>query len=373
MVAKITTGKDIYGALFYNQEKVNQMQGVVLSTHIIREPEDGDFNVMETSEEFLRWMPNHYRTEKPVLHISLNPHIDDKLSDDQLSEIAEKYMQRMGYGEQPYMVFKHTDIEREHIHIVSLQVDSTGKKINDSKRNLRSVAITEELEQEYGLNPAKGQEKKEHWQLIPIDPTLGNLKKQIAGIVKPASKMYQFQTMGEFRALLSFYNIGIEEVEGTRKGKAYKGLLYTVLDKEGNRTATAIKSSLLGKDFGLDALEKHMRLSSEKIKQGSVRESTRKRVAEAFANTSSESEFREKLHKQNIDLFLRKNDIGRIVGVTFIDHKGRCVLNGSRLGKGFSANGVNERFSQKKGEAILTTRKEILSKQNTTRQEGSKL
>ena len=122
MVANITTGKDVYGALAYNQEKVDRGDGKVLLTHIVREPADGRFNVAATAEDLLRWMPSHYRTEKPVVHVSLNPAPEDRLDDGQLAEIAGAYMERMGWGGQPYIVFKHTDIGREHIHIVSVQV-----------------------------------------------------------------------------------------------------------------------------------------------------------------------------------------------------------------------------------------------------------
>lgn len=352
MVAKITTGKDIYGALFYNHDKVNREQATVLATHIIREPEDGNFNISDTAGEFLQWMPNQFRTEKPVIHISLNPHEEDKLTDEQLSEIAEKYMQKMGYGEQPYIVFKHTDIERKHIHIVSVQVDSTGKKIKDSKRNERSVAVTEDLEREYGLHPAKGQKKVEHWQLIRIDPALGNLKKQMAAIIKPACKMYRFQTLGEFRALLSFYNIGVEEVQGTRNGKPYRGLLYTVLDEQRNKTGLPLKSSLFGKEFGINALEKQMFKSGEIIKKGNNREKIRNRVADAFRDASTEEALRAKLQKLNISLFLRRNGTGRIVGVTFIDHNERYVMNGSRLGKEYSANALNQRLEGAKNTRV---------------------
>ena len=146
MVANITTGKDVYGALAYNQEKVDRGDGKVLLTHIVREPADGRFNVAATAEDLLRWMPSHYRTEKPVVHVSLNPAPEDRLDDGQLAEIAGAYMERMGWGGQPYIVFKHTDIGREHIHIVSVQVAQDGRKINDSRRNERSVAVTEELE-----------------------------------------------------------------------------------------------------------------------------------------------------------------------------------------------------------------------------------
>lgn len=65
MVANITTGKDVYGALAYNQEKVDRGDGKVLLTHIVREPADGRFNVAATAEDLLRWMPSHYRTENP--------------------------------------------------------------------------------------------------------------------------------------------------------------------------------------------------------------------------------------------------------------------------------------------------------------------
>lgn len=161
MVANITTGKDVYGALAYNQEKVDRGDGKVLLTHIVREPADGRFNVAATAEDLLRWMPSHYRTEKPVVHVSLNPAPEDRLDDGQLAEVAGAYMERMGWGGQPYIVFKHTDIGREHIHIVSVQVAQDGRKINDSRRNERSVAVTEELEREYGLHPAKGRRREE--------------------------------------------------------------------------------------------------------------------------------------------------------------------------------------------------------------------
>ena len=255
MVANITTGSNLYGALFYNQEKVDKGVGTVLATHILREPADGNFNVAETAEDILRWMPDHFRTEKPVIHISLNPDPKDNLSDEQLSEIAGHYMDRMGWGGQPYIVFKHSDIEREHIHIVSVQVGQDGKKIKDSKRNERSVAITEELEKEYGLHPAKGQKRSEKWQLKPVDSTKGDLKRQIAAVIKPALSMCRFQTLGEFRALLSLYNIGIEEVRGERDGHTYRGLLYTALNADGRKAeVTPLKSSLFGKFYGFNAL-----------------------------------------------------------------------------------------------------------------------
>jgi len=346
MIAKITTGKDIYGALVYNQEKVNEGLGKVLASNIIPEPEDGRFSVAACTDAFNRWLPSHYRTEKPVIHISLNPHPEDKLTDDRLADVGREYLQQMGYGAQPYLIFKHSDIDREHIHIVSLQVDSEGKKINDSKRNLRSVAATEKLEKKYGLHRAKEQKQLELGQFKPVDAEKGDLKKQIGSVIKPAAALYRFQTMGEYRALLSFYNISVEEVQGTRSGKSYRGLLYSTLDVEGNKAGTPIKSSAFGKKVGFAALEEQMEKSAILIKEKGYRERLRPLIAGVIRETNNETELRQKLKEKDIDLYLRRNNTGRITGVTFIDHQSRCVLNGSRLGKEFSANVFNNLFRE---------------------------
>ncbi|MCG6189992.1 conjugal transfer protein MobB [Maribellus maritimus] len=346
MIAKITTGKDIYGALAYNQEKVNEGLGKVLASNIIPEPEDGRFRVAACTEAFNRWLPSHYWTEKPVIHISLNPHPDDNLTNEQLADIGSEYLQQMGYGAQPYLIFKHSDIGREHIHIVSLQVDSEGKKINDSKRNLRSVAATEKLEKKYGLHRAKGQKQLEQGQFKPVDVAKGDLKNQIGSVIKPAVSIYRFQTMGEYRALLSLYKIGVEEVQGTRNGKPYRGLLYSALASEGNKAGMPIKSSAFGKTVGFTALEERMEKSAILIKEKGYRERLRPLVAKAMGEAGSETELRQKLLEKDIDLYLRRNNTGRITGVTFIDHQSRCVLNGSRLGKEFSANVFNDLFRE---------------------------
>lgn len=346
MVANITTGKDIYGALAYNQQKVDKGRGAVLATSGIREPADGRFGVAALAEELLAWMPRHVRTEKPVVHISLNPDPQDVLSDEELADIAADYMEGMGWGGQPYIVYKHTDIERTHIHIVSVQVDSSGRKIRDSRRNERSVAETERIERRYGLRPARGRKRDELWRLTPVDCRKGDLKEQIAAVVKPALSMYRFQTLGELRALLSLYRVGVEEVGGTRNGKTFRGLLYTVLDENGEKIQAApLKASRLGDDASLAKIERIMAASGEKIKGKELHTLTRHRVEEALLEAGDETELRGRLRERHIDLYLRRSDAGRITGATFIDHQTRCVLNGSRLGKAFSANALHERFA----------------------------
>ena len=184
MVAKINVGSSLFGALAYNQNKVDEEQGKVLFSNRMFESEDGNFNIQRCMESFEMHLPQDIKTEKPIIHISLNPHPDDKLSDEQLSEIAQEYMDKLGYGNQPYIVYKHEDIDRHHLHIVSLRVDENGKKLNDKFEHRRSKDITRELEAKYGLHPAEKKQQQEHYQFRKVDYAAGNVKYQLSNTVK---------------------------------------------------------------------------------------------------------------------------------------------------------------------------------------------
>ena len=59
----------------------------------------------------------------------------------------------------------------------------------------------------------------------------------------------------------------------------------------------------------------------------------------------TEEELRQRLEEQGLRAVIRKNESGRIYGITFIDDKAGIALNGSRLGKGYAANVFNTYFS----------------------------
>lgn len=139
MVAKITSGMSVYRALYYNQEKVEKGKAQTLGWNRIMERPDGTAGIPECMRSFEPYLAMNRRTEKPVIHLSLNPHPDDRLSDEQLETIGREYMEKLGYGDQPYIIFRHEDNARPHIHIVSLRVDEQGRKIRDYKEWERSM------------------------------------------------------------------------------------------------------------------------------------------------------------------------------------------------------------------------------------------
>lgn len=342
MVAKITFGSSLFGALAYNAQKVEEGEGKVLGANKTFYNKEGTFPIHSCAEDFANHLPSHIKTQKPIVHISLNPHPDDKLTDEQLTAIATEYIERMGYGHQPYLIFKHEDIARHHIHIVTLGVDEAGRKIDDGNNFFRSKKITREMEQRYGLLPADKQKTKEAYCLRKVDPTEGNLKRQLAAVIKPLMKSYRFLSLNEYRALLSIYNITVEEVKGEVRGRPYNGLVYHATDDKGNKVSTPFKSSLFGKSVGYEALQRRFAQSKTEMKDKHLGVRTKQTIQDTMRHCQSLTELQKELTERGIDTLFRHTDAGRLYGATFIDHTDRCVFNGSRLGKNLSANALEQ-------------------------------
>ena len=340
MVAKISIGSSLYGALSYNGMKMNRDEGRVLGANKIILPADGNIDIARMVENFNLFMPKMGRTKKPVLHISLNPHPDDKLTEQQYEILAREYLEKLGFGEQPYIIYKHMDIDRHHIHIVTVNVNEQGKRLNQDFLFRRSKKITTELEEKYNLHKAQREKISPDTPIRKIDPS-GDIKRQVANTVKMVGMRYKFQTIGEYNAILSLYNVRCEPTDGKVNGREYHGLVYFATDDSGKTIATPFKASRLGKFASRTAIDGRFERAKEKIDVAP----TKRKVADVIAHSTDKADFIAKLKERNIDVVLRYTEEGRIYGVTFIDHNTMTVLNGSRLGKEFSANAINERFN----------------------------
>lgn len=340
MVAKISLGNSLYRALVYNSEKINKEDGRLLVTNKIYNDGTGKVNINRAYQDFRSWMPTSTRTERPMVHISLNPHPDDRLSDVEYAELAREYMEKMGFGDMPYMVYKHMDIDRHHLHIVALRVDTDGRCISDKNNFYRSKDICRELEQKYNLRSSERQKITPDMPIRKVDSS-GDIKRQLANAVKMVGMRYRFQTYGEYNAILSLFNIKCEPTDGKVNGREYHGLVYFATDDTGRTIATPFKSSRLGKFAGREAIEQRFERNKEKIEPMK----TKVIIAPILAACIGKDDFVAKLKEAKIDVLFRYTAEGRIYGVTFIDHNNMVVLNGSRIGREFSANALEERFN----------------------------
>jgi len=367
MIAKIGRSANLYGALAYNNLKVEKESGQILFANKIIEMPNGVYSVAQLTQSFEPYLIANRNTEKHTLHISLNPDPKDQVTDDKFREMAQEYMQEMGYGEQPFVVFKHTDIDRRHIHIVSVCVDENGKKISDKFEKMRSMNVCRELERKHNLIPATEKERKQKDKIFrPVDYRAGDVKSQVASVIRHLPNYYQFQTLGEYNALLFLFKITTEKVEGELHGNAQQGLLYIPLNEKGERAGHPFKASLFGKNAGLQALELHFAKCKKGLKDTPTKQILQTAVTIALQSTDNEQAFQKQLGEQGINIVVRRNDAGRIYGMTFIDHNSKSVWNGSRFSKELSANTFNDYWNNSikpdiKEPVIITSK---ISKQN---------
>ena len=343
MIAKISATENLGGALGYNFKKVEKGEASILLAAELYQDKEGTYTMAEVFADMQALIPEKCRTKKTVFHCSLNPHPDEKLSDETLTKIAKEYMEALGYGNQPYIVFKHNDIAREHIHIVSLRVDSRGQKINDRFEKRRSKKITDALEKRFGLIPSSKVADKTVEETPKIDITRGNIKEQVASALRMVLKHYRFCSLGELNAILSAYNLAVEEVKTEFRGKKYDGLVYVPTDDKGGKASTPIHASDIGRGMGYTAVQNRIQKSKQAIKP--LIPAIRHRILEVMCSSpQTEKALQQRLEEQGLRAVIRKNESGRIYGITFIDDKEGVALNGSRLGKGYAANAFNAYF-----------------------------
>ena len=344
MIAKISATENLGGALGYNFKKMEKGEANILLAAELYQSKEGRYTMEDVLADMEALIPKNCRTKKTVFHCSLNPHPDEKLSDEQLTQIAKEYMEALGYGNQPYIVFKHNDIVREHIHIVSLRVDSEGKKINDKFEKRRSKQITDTLERKYNLIPSSKVSNKEEVETPKVDISKENIKEQVASALRMVLKHYKFCSLGELNAILSRYHLAVEEVKTEFRGKKYDGLVYVPTDDKGGKASTPIHASDIGRGMGYTAVQNRIQKSKQAIKP--LIPAIRHRILEVVCSSpQTEKALQQRLEEQGLRAVIRKNESGRIYGITFIDDKVGVVLNGSRLGKGYAANVFNTYFS----------------------------
>ena len=344
MIAKISSTENLGGALGYNFKKVEKGEASILLATELYQDRGGRYTMEDVLADMEALIPKKCRTKKAVFHCSLNPHPDEKLSNEQLTQIAKEYMEALGYGNQPYIVFKHNDIAREHIHIVSLRIDGEGKKINDKFEKRRSKQITDALERKYSLIPSSKVTDREMKEVSKIDTTKGNIKEQVAETLLSVLKHYEFCSLGELNAILSVYNLAVEEVKTEFRRKKYDGLVYVPTDDKGDKVSTPIHASDIGRGVGYTAVQNRMQKSKQAIKP--LIPTIRNKVLQTMRTSpKTEEELQQRLEEQGLRVVIRKNEGGRIYGITFIDDKEGNALNGSRLGKGYAANVFNGYFS----------------------------
>jgi hypothetical protein len=348
MVAKITVPRTINRALNYNEKKVERGQATCIhAQNFLKESQQLKF--YDKLERFQHLIALNQRATTNTLHISLNFDPTEKLEKEKLTEIANTYMQKIGFGNQPYLVYQHRDAGHPHIHIVTTNIEANGKRINTFNigKN-QSEQARKEIETIFKLVKAEKTNQQKLLQINPIDPQKiqygkSDTKRAITNVLDKVVNQYKYTSLHELNAILRQYNIMVDKGrEGSRVFK-HNGLQYKILNEKGKSIGVPIKASSIYSKPTLKNLEKRFTENEEK------RQPDKQKLKTAIdwvlhKNPKSIKDFINELRKEKVQVVARENDNGIIYGLTYIDYRTKAVFNGSDLGKGYSAAGIKERL-----------------------------
>ena len=340
------------GALNYNEHKVkNGKAALIHSTGFTKDT--GRLTFTDKLKQLQDLAAKNTRVVTNAVHISLNFDKEDVLDEDKLTEIASSYMEKIGFGNQPYLVYQHFDAAHTHIHIVTTNIQNDGSRI--SLHNLgknQSEKARKEIEKDFGLVKAESKRKDQKEFIHPIDVKQAiygksETKRSISNVVGMVTRTYKYTSLPELNAVLKSFNVIADRGKEGSAMHVNKGLVYSLLDEKRNKIGIPIKaSSIYGKPT-LAFLKKQFRLND------ALRKPHKNQLKQAIDGVlqygpRDVSALVKLLDKKGIQTVIRENAEGRIYGITFVDHRTKCVFNGSDLGKQYSANGIVNRLSEKR-------------------------
>lgn len=357
MVAKIITGKAVDGAVRYNENKVEkgkarllEMKGFAVKNLTI----GGKIKVFKDLQNLNK------RTKTNTVHISLNFSPKDRLDHVKIGGVVSDYMKGIGFGNQPYLVYRHLDAAHPHVHIVTTNIDRNGKRIETHNLGrIKSEKARKEIEKRYGLVRAEEQKKEKNYLLRPLEKAIygkSETKAAISNIVKEVIATYKFTSLPELNAVLGQFNLCAYRGEPESEMFKKMGLVYSVLDADGKRIGVPVKASSVYSRPTLLSLENHF--VKNKAGRKAFREDVRETILSEIKNCRSQEELTDRLRSKGVRPVFRVNQEGRLYGVTFVDNVSRSVFNGSDLDKSLSANAIAARFSQENPDSLEAGLKE---------------
>ncbi|MBN8877819.1 MAG: relaxase/mobilization nuclease domain-containing protein [Sphingobacteriales bacterium] len=327
-------GKSIKGALSYNEKKVREDNAeLILASRFGREISEMGFT--EKLNRFEKLTSLREKNQTNTLHLSLNFSNDDHLDTETMQKIATDYMERIGFGHQPYLVYMHKDAAHPHLHIVAPTIQPNGNPIYlHNLGKLKSEPARKALEIEYGLIKAETRKKQDIDPLRPVclEPGVygeSETKRVITNIVLQVVSQFKFSTFDEFNAILRNYNIIADRGHPHSKMFQANGLMYSLLDKEGFKTGVSIKSSSIYTSPTLSFLEK--KFQKNKIFKQPGLDYIKKTISRQFLISNNAVHFKQALLKNNIRLSASINKQGDIQSLYFIDIKRKTVFSNADI------------------------------------------
>ena len=330
--------------LRYHERKVKQALGECLyAGNMLKEAPE--LSQKEKLFHLERVQKLNDRVQRKTIHIFLSWHKDDVLDNEKMRNISKDYMQGMGLGKQPYLVYRHWDATHAHAHILTTNIRPDGSKIEFWQAQRRqSMDVSRRLELKYGLYRAGIRMPDAEWaRLNPPQKVVYGvtpLKPTMNAVLEKVLPAYTFTTLEELNAVLRGYNMRASlgtEASFTRRNN---GLLYYPLKDSGTREDVYIRSSALRCKPTLSRLQK--RFTANMTEHAIYRQRMTTAIDWVFSGKGVNQEgFRQALLDEKIRTV--EDGIGANRRLFYIDELARTVYEGERLGPKYSAIGIEAR------------------------------
>jgi hypothetical protein len=332
--------------IHYHEQKVAQKQAVcLLAVNMLKEADQ--LTIREKQFFLERLQSLNDGVKRKTLQIFQSYHKDDVLDDNKMRKITREFMNEMDLGNQPYLVYRHWDTPHPHAHIVTTNIRPDGTRINLwGAEWLKSMRLARTLEQKYELYRAGQRIPDDEWaRRYPAQKLVygvTELKPTMNAILEAVLPNYKYTTLEELNMLLRPYQM--KASRGKEDGVIYKrqGLIYILLNGQGQHENTYIKASTLRCKPTLRNLQQRF------TENATLRETYRQRLTTAidwifYKQSVSEEAFRQALQKQKINIMQEESPKGGLRHIYYIDQLTKTVWDGGALGQRYSASGIRER------------------------------
>lgn len=353
MRPRILPSQSILKSLRYNEEKVTEKKAeCILAANFLKDVEKLSFSDKQLRFERRQQLNERVTTSQ---HISLNFDPSDKLSNENMQEIANIYMRELGFERQPYLVYRHHDAGHPHCHIVSTHVQRNGDPIiqykigeNQSEKARKFIELKFDL-----MTKEKKQQRREQAQKINgIQKVVYGQKtttRAISDVVQYVTEQYKCTSLEELNVALRLYNV--EAYRGKENTKLYqnRGLLYRILDEHGKYIGVPLKASFFDFKPTLDNLEKKFEVNRAHIREKDLTLHTEAPVMwHLFHHPNNLKKFTESLQADRVLMQLQHDRKGVLTRVNFINFKTKCVHRGEDLDEKCGIKAIQQLIEQDK-------------------------
>lgn len=346
MVAVIRSSRSAKRCCEYNEKKAEQgAASCIMPGNYPADP--WELSRRERMLVLQRRMALNARSKRSALHIVLSFHPDDKLSTKQLSKICERYMDQIGLGQQPYLVYQHLDTLHPHLHIVTVTIKADGAGMQAFPTRIAiSKNVRVSIENDFKLTPAAGQvaTRQHHKSAQRLQYGKVHTAQGISAVLSVVLPHFKYGSLLELNAVLRHYNVIAKRGGPDSQTYQNQGLYYQMISEKGKTMGVPVKASSLPSRPTLSYLQK--RFEENRALSATTQQRLKTLIGLALIGQDQPSFWglQGRLASEGVQTVFGYDQSGQLRQIIFVDFTSRSVISASRLGERYIPSKILQPF-----------------------------